>query len=279
MPDATEAAFLAAVFEKARQAMQAASARSPFPPRFILEGARAMGKHLGMNDERINELLPEAVFYQVFLPSALAADPSNFTAIDRRLPESFALMYNRLAELKSHPQILIASFHMPGAPVVPMLANAAVVSLGDHGHILIAPRNTSWLGLENGKWVRESAEVIVANPAGLRRLVAGLRDGSIRRLEALVDGPHPPGAPGVRVLRGLSPTLGFRTGVLRTVLSMGIPVLPVAHFWLPDRLALEFGPLLQEPAEGIDTVAGMIEQLLRRHPEQWLNWPAASLRT
>jgi hypothetical protein len=51
---------------------------------------------------------------------------------------------------------------------------------------------------------------------------------------------------------------------------------------------LAWHPLLDPTGEGkgidtaergISTVASLIEDLLRRHPEQWLNWGAASLRT
>ena len=80
-------------------------------------------------------------------------------------------------------------------------------------------------------------------------------------------------------MSGISPGLGFRTGVLSHILSMGIPVLPVLHYWQSERLAIEFGPVLTSREEGIAAVANIIEGILRRHPEQWLNWPAARLRT
>jgi hypothetical protein len=280
MPDTTEAAFLDSLFERARDAMRAASARRSFPPRFVVEGTRAMARHLGMTEVCMREALGEAVLYQCFLPSVLAANPSHFTEAHCRLPDSFALVRKRLAELEPHPQLAFLTFHMSGVPLVLMLLNACCLSLRNGPrHVLIAPLNMAWLAEESGRWLLQAADVIATDSAGLRRLVAGLRDGSIQRIATLVDGPQPPGAPGVRALNGLSAGLGFRTGVLRRMLSMGIPVLPVTHFWHLDRLTLEFGPVLRSPGEGIDAVAGIIEDMLRRHPEQWLNWPAARLRT
>lgn len=260
--------------------MRAASARGPFPPRFVTEGGRAMARHLGFTNAHLAEMLPTAALYQFFLPSVLAADPSNFTQSASRLPESFALIRDRLTKLESYPQLVILPFHMSGLPLIPALMNAACMQLrSGPRHVLIAPGNISWLAVESGRWLKEGCEVIASNTGGLRRLVAGLGDGSIERLGVLVDGPHPPGKPGTRALSGISPGLGFRTGVLRHILSMGIPVLPVLHYWQSERLAIEFGPLLIAPEEGIDAVAGIIEGMLLRHPEQWLNWTAARLRT
>jgi len=264
--------------------MDAARARGRFPPRFVMEGGRSMARHMGMTEARLTELLPVASLYQYFLPSVLAADPSNFTRIESRLPQSFALVRDKFSELESHRQLVITTFHMSCLPLVPMLANVACTQLRTGPrHVIVAPRNRSWLETDSGRWVTEVCEVIVADTGGLRRLVAGLRDGSVERLVTLVDGPHPPGNPGTRALSGISPALGFRIGVLSRVLSMGIPVLPVLHYWQSERLAIEFGPLLTSPPasreEGIDAVAGIIEGILRRHPEQWLNWPAARLRT
>ena len=260
--------------------MDAAGARGRCPPRFVVEGGRSMAKHLGLTDARLAEMLPAAALYQHFLPSVLAADPSNFKELQYRLPQSFAQIRDKLSDLQSHPQLVIMMFHMSGLPLVPALANVACVQLrSGPRHVMIAPKNRSWLTMESGRWVTEVCEVILANSAGLRRLLAGLRDGSIERLGALVDGPHPPGSPGTRALSGISPALGFRTGVLRRILSMGIPVLPVLHYWQSERLVIEFGSLLTSPQEGIDAVAGIIEGILRRHPEQWLNWTAARLRT
>jgi hypothetical protein len=280
MPSSTEAAFLKGLFEKAREAMDAAKAGGRFPPRFVMEGGRSMARHMRMTEPRLAELLPAASLYQYFLPSVIAADPSNFTQIESRLPQSFALIRDRFSELESYPQLVIMTFHMSGLPLVPVLGNVAYMQLrSGPRHAMVAPGNMGWLALERGRWLTEVCEVIVANSGGLRRLVAGLRDGSIERLGILVDGPHPPGSPGTRALSGISPALGFRTGVLSHVLSMGIPVLPVLHYWHSERLAIEFGPLLTSPEEGIEAVAGIIEGILRRHPEQWLNWTAARLRT
>jgi hypothetical protein len=280
MPSSTEAAFLKGLFERAREAMDGASASGRFPPRFVMEGGRSMARHMGITEPRLAELLPAASLYQYFLPSVLAADTSNFTQIESRLPESFALIRDKFSELESHPQLVILTFHMSGLPLLLALTNGAYRQLRSGPcHVMVAPRNMGWLAVENGRWVREACKVIVANSAGLRRLVTGLRDGSIERLGALVDGPDAPGNPGTRALSGISPTLGFRTGLLSHILSMGIPVLPVLHYWRCERLAIEFGPLLTSPADGIDAVAGIIECILRRHPEQWLNWTAARLRT
>jgi lauroyl/myristoyl acyltransferase len=62
---------------------------------------------------------------------------------------------------------------------------------------------------------------------------------------------------------------------------MQIPVLPVTHAWESDRLVIEWQPLIDgaDPSAGVDAIAALIERLLRRHPEQWLNWAAARIRT
>ena len=72
------------------------------------------------------------------------------------------------------------------------------------------------------------------------------------------------------------------------ILNMGIPMRPITHYWESDSLILEWHPFLNHPPrpdgnrareEAISVVASLIEGLLRRHPEQWLNWSAAGLRT
>jgi len=93
----------------------------------------------------------------------------------------------------------------------------------------------------------------------------------------LVDGPHAPGGRGTRALASVSPALGFRTGLLTTILSMGIPVQPLDACLGVERAVVDVASLL-DPAgadesdraeHGVSTVAAIIEGLLKSHPEQW----------
>jgi hypothetical protein len=280
MPRAREAKFSDALFAQARDAMRLASARTPYPPRFVVEGARCMARHLAISESRMEQLLPEAALYQCFLPSAISSDPAHFEHAASCLPVSFDRLRSELADSERYPQLIVIAFHMSGMQLVAALLNTAWKEMGRNSrHVLLAPRNMSWLRQQSGVWVTETAEAIAADRPGLRRLLSGLRDGSIQRLFALVDGPFAPGSAGTRALTGISPDLCFRSGLLNSVLSMGIPVLPLTHYWESDRLVLDCHPILTSPREGIDAVAGCIEELLRKHPEQWLNWTAASLRT
>ena len=156
-----------------------------------------------------------------------------------------------------------------------MLVPAVFDEHGERGHVLIAQQNMIWLQTDSGRWVAELADVISTDVYGLRRLHTGLRDGSIRRLLILADGPHRPG-PGTHPLTSITSTPGFKTALLRKLLEMRIPVLPLTHGWGEQGLELEWQPLLaDDPDTGIATTAALIESLLRRHPEQWLNWAAA----
>ena len=150
MPAATESDFLQGLFDRAREAMDAAGARGRCPPRFVVEGGRSMAKHLGLTDARLAEMLPAAALYQHFLPSVLAADPSNFKELQYRLPQSFAQIRDKLSDLQCHPQLVIMMFHMSGLPLIPALANVACI-----GGSWMVPR--AWL--QAGDWtrVRESA--------------------------------------------------------------------------------------------------------------------------
>lgn len=280
LAQATETAFLGGVFAEARTAMEEASSRQPFPPRFTKEGARCMAGHLGMPESRMKELLRDAALYQVFLPAAIVANPAQCQAAARNAPVSFEKVRSALAAVEQHPQVVVLAFHMSGLPLVSSLVDAAWTDL-DAGpkHLLLAARNMSWLTQDSGSWVAERGTILGADRAGLRQLLTGLRAGTIRRLLAMVDGPQAPGGPGTRALSGISAGLGFRTGLVSTVLGLGIPILPLLHFWDGERLVVECGPVLTSVDNGIDAMAGHIESLLRRHPEQWLNWPAASLRT
>jgi hypothetical protein len=191
--------------------------------------------------------------------------------------------------LESRSQVVIAAFHTAALPLVGALAAAALADVrSGPRHLLISKGNMGWLRLAGGRWVLEAAEIIPTDPAGLRRLMSGLKSGAITRLMILVDGPHAPGGRGTRALASLSPALGFRTGLLTTILSMGIPIQPLTHVWESNALSLTWHPLL-DPAgadecdraaeHGVSTVAASIEGLLRSQPEQWLNWTAASIRT
>jgi len=281
----SEAATRETLFAAARCLQDAASAKSTFPSRFLLEGARTMARHLDLPERRMHELIPAMAFWQIFLPSALARDTAYFTECPDRWPWSFQQVRASLDAMESHPQLVVAAFHMAALPLVAKLVGAAWAEIHPGPrHLLLATRNLSWLRLESGRWVLDSANIIGTDRGDLRRLIRGLRNASIQRLLILVDGPHRPGLPGTHALSSISPTLGFKTGLLSSIISMKIPVLFLAHFWEPDGLVLRWHPLSrstgnQTAAECISTVAMLIEDLLRNHPEQWLNWTAASLRT
>ena len=147
----------------------------------------------------------------------------------------------------------------------------------------MASRNLGWFRLEGNRWVGETAEILATDPAGLRQLVAGLRRGTIRRLLILVDGPQAPGAAGTHALSGLSPALGIRTTLLEKIHALGIALVPITHEWEEEGLVVTPQAPLDRAAVGeagyVPAVARHIEDLLRRHPEQWLNWNAARIRT
>jgi hypothetical protein len=284
-----EAATLETLFAAAHRRQQDFQMKSPRPPRFLLESALAMARHVGMCDRQMQECIPQMAFWQLFLPSALAGDTANFTEARFRLPWTFERVHQALAAMESRPQVVVAAFHMAGLPVVLALLAAAWADLHPGArHALLARQNMGWLSLENSRWASEAADILTTDTAGLCRLISGLRSGTIKRLLILVDGPHPPGDRDTRALSNVSPTLGFKTSLLTKILSMGIPVRPLTHFWESNQLQLAWHPLLDPTGEGkgidaaergISTVASLIEDLLRRHPEQWLNWAAASLRT
>jgi hypothetical protein len=248
----------------------------PAPPRLVAENIRTMADYMGMTPTAAEAAAPSMAFWQMFLPAVVGGDPANFTDVRTRLPRSFGIVRDGVARVASHPQLVFAAFHMTAFPLLAaMLVPAVFDEHGERGHVLVAQRNMVWLRTDSGRWVPEVADVISTDSRGLRRLHSGLRDGSIRRLLILVDGPHRPG-PGTHPLTSVAPALGFKTALLRKLLGMHIPVLPLTHAWGANGLELEWRPLLaDDPGAGIATTAGLIESLLRRHPEQWLNWAAA----
>ena len=250
--------------------------RHPGPMRLIAENVRTMAECLVMTPAAAGAAAESMAFWQMFLPSVLGGDPANFTGVRTRLPRSFGVVRDGVARVASHRQLVFGAFHMTAFPLVAaMLVPAVFDEHGARGHVLVAQRNMAWLRAVAGRWVQEAADVISTDSRGLRQLYAGLRDGSIRRLLILVDGPHRPG-PGTHPLTSLAPTLGFKTALLHQLFRMHIPVLPLTHAWGANGLEVEWQPLLaDDPDAGIVTTAGLIESLLRRHPEQWLNWAAA----
>lgn len=282
--DAREAATIAAVLDGARQRQLAAGLRSPDPPRFLLAGARSMAAHLAMPEERMRECLGAMALWQLHLPAAFDTRVWDFAALREHLPSSYARVRAALAALGSRPQVVTGVFHMPGFPIVCSLIGAAWEELREGPlHLLVARSNMGWLKLGKHRWRPDALRVVGTDPAGLRQLLAGLRTGAIERLVILSDGPQDPASAGTRVLDGVSPSLGIGTGLLGRIEAMGIPLLPITHAWTADRLVVTPHPPL-DPATGggcpfADAVARRVEELLRRHPEQWLNWNAASLRT
>jgi len=269
---------LAGLFAEARRNMLAASRRKPYPSRMMLAGVQTMGRHLEYSEAEIAALLEPTVLHQCFLPPVLGAHQTVLTEIPRHLPDSFEQMRSHVSAQQYGGPVVVLLFHFSGMPIVGSLLNHAWLARGlVNPHLLIAPRNASWLNHDHARWLREAAETIVADRSGLRRLMTGLLHGGISRLVLLADGPQDPAVSGAATVAGI-PALGFRTGLLHWLLSSGITVIPLIHYWEGERLRLEWRDPLS-PENGIESVSKLISELLRRHPEQWLNWPAASLRT
>lgn len=274
----SEQDIFADFFAEARRNMLEASQRTRYPSRMMLAGARAMNRHLGYSEAEIAARLDPTVLHQCFLPPVLGANQTILAEVPRHLPHSFERMRSCVSAQRYNSPIVVLMFHFSGMPIVGSLLHHAWVECGFvNQHLLIAPRNASWLHHEHARWLREAAETVVADRAGLRRLMTGLLNGGISHLTLLVDGPHDPAGSRAETVTGI-PGLGFRTGLLHWLLSSGITVIPLTHYWEGERLHFEWrDPLSRE--NGIASVAGLIGELLRAHPEQWLNWPAASLRT
>jgi hypothetical protein len=246
----------------------------PAAPRSIAGSAQTLIDVMGLTAPQA-EAAPDAMaFWHLFLPSVLGSDPANFTDARERLPSSFESVRRGVTDAAAYPQLVFLAFHMAGFPLLAAMVASSVAGVHDErGHVLVARRNLMWLRTDAGRWVGEVAEVIATDSHGLRRLHTGLREGSIRRLLILVDGPHTPG-PLTHPLTSMTPRLGFKTTLLRVLFELEIPVLPVTHFWDGQGLQIAWQPFL-DPVTGIATTADRIESLLRRAPTQWLNWAAA----
>lgn len=273
-PAAVEARTLEGWFTAAR--LRQSQHNGPMPPRSMVEAVRTMAGYLGMTPSEAEAAGPEMAFWQMFLPSVMGSDRANFADVRERMPRSFSVVRDGVAAHSAPPQLIYAAFHMVGFP---LLAAMLIPAVGEvhrsRGHVLVAHRNMAWLKTDSGRWVAELADVISTDPRGLRQLQTGLRDGSIRRLLILVDGPHRPG-PDTHPLTSIAPTLGFKTALLRKLVEMRIPVLPVTHCWGANGFEVQWQPLLPEdPAAAFATTAELVESLFRRHPEQWANWSAA----
>ncbi|CAN7550497.1 hypothetical protein LJR219_003941 [Phenylobacterium sp. LjRoot219] len=281
---AREAAAFAALIDTARRRQQAAYAKSPQTPRFLLESAQSMAAHMAMSERRMQDCLSPMALWQLYLPSALGAATWDFAAVREHMPWSYERVRAALAALESRPQVVSTAFHMAAFPLVCVLIGAVWrdMHVGPL-HLLVAGRNMAWLRLDANRWVGDAVQVLNTNPSGLRQLMSGLKTGSIRRLLILADGPQAPGAPGTRALEGVSPALGIRTTLLAKIHALGIPLAPFTHEWEADRLVVTPRPALDpttlSDTGSIDAVVGHVEELLRRHPEQWLNWSAARIRT
>jgi len=284
LAEAHEAGAFAALIGAARARQQAALAKTPLPPRFLLENAQSMAANVGMSEAQMQACLEPMALWQLYLQSALGAKPWHFAAVRENMPWSYERVRAALAPLEERPQLVSTIFHMAAFPLICVLIGTVWRDMHEGPlHLLVATRNLGWLPLKDGRWGDEPVYVINTTPSGLRQLMGGLKSGSIRRLLILADGPQPPGTPGTRALDGVSPTLGIKTALLAKIHGLGIPIVPFQHEWETSRLVVTPRPAL-DPAtssesETIDGVAGHIEDLLRRRPEQWLNWNAARIRT
>lgn len=246
------------------------------PPRAIADSARMMAQTLGMTPSQAEIAAPQMAFWQMFMPSIMGQDSQNFSDVRTRMPHSFGIVRDGVARHADLPQLVFSAFHMTAFPLLAAMLVPAMFDVhGERGHVLVAQRNMVWLRTDSGRWVSELADVISTDSRGLRQLQTGLRDGSIRRLLILIDGPHRPG-PDTHPLTSITPQLGFKTGLIRRLIDMNIPILPVTHTWSDEGLDVQWQPLLECDCDAaLETTAGLIESLLRSHPEQWLNWGAA----
>jgi lauroyl/myristoyl acyltransferase len=283
-PEAREAAMFEALVDTARRRQQAAFERSSLPPRFLLDSAQSMAAHTAMSEERMHDSLALMALWHLYLQFALGARTWDFAAVREHMPWSYERVREALVRMEWRPQVVSTVFHMAAFPLVCVLIGAVWRDM--HGgplHLLVANRNMAWFRTEKNRWVRSAVEVVSTDPGGLRRLLAGLRDGSVRRLLILADGPQAPGTPGARALDGVSSALAIRTGLLAKIHTLGIPLAPFKHEWDANRLLVThcapLDPATLSETETIDAMVRHVEDLLRRHPEQWLNWTAASIRT
>ena len=279
-----EAETFAVLIEAARRRQQAAQQRSPAPPRFLIEGAQAMAAHMQMPQERMQACLGPMALWQLYLQSAIGGSTWDFAAVRENMPWSCERVRVALGLLEARPQLVSTVFHMAAFPLICVLIGTVWRDMHDGPlHLLVASRNMGWFRLNSNRWVHDEINVLNTDPAGLRQLMAGLKNGSIRRLLILADGPQSPGTPGARALDTISPTLGVKATLLSKIHGMGIPLVPVTHEWdaggllVTPRPALD--PAILDKAETIDAMIAHIEDLLRRHPEQWMNWNAAKIRT
>jgi hypothetical protein len=288
MPDRDAAAHEAEAFRAliggARDRLRAAQEKSPAPPRFLLESARSMAAHMGLSEASMQDRLGPMALWQLYFPSVLGTTVWDFAAVREHMPLSYERVRAALAETASRPQVVTTLFHMAAFPLMCVLVGAVWRDMYEGPlHLLVAKRNIGWFRAENNRWVHDEIEVVHTDSAGLRQLMAGLKDGSIQRLLILADGPQAPGRPGTRALAGVSEDLGIRTTLLSRIHALGIPLQPITHEWDQDRLVVTPRALLDpetvDETGMIDAVVGHVEDLLRRHPEQWLNWSAATIRT
>jgi hypothetical protein len=280
--EARETATFAALIETARRRQRAAQEKSPLTSRLVLESAQSMGEHMAMSEDRMQDCLAPMALWQLYLPSTLSI--WDFDGVREHMPWSYERVRAALAGMEARPQLVSTVFHMAIFPLICTLIGAAWRDMHEGPlHVLVASRNIGWLRVGKNRWIEGAVEVVSTDPAGLRTLLAGLKNGSIRRLLILADGPHAPGRLGARALDGVSPTLGIRTTLLSKIHALGIPVVPITHEWDADRLVVTPRPVLEpgglSESETVDAVVRHVEGLLHRHPEQWLNWSAARIRT
>src|SRR5687768_10732658 len=111
-PEQIESATTASLFAAARELRDTELAKRPFPPRFLLQSARTMARHVGMSEQRMQHLLPQLAQYQIFLSAALSADMRNYTEARFRFPAAYERICGALRAHESHPQLVVCAFHM-----------------------------------------------------------------------------------------------------------------------------------------------------------------------
>src|SRR6188768_4201442 len=140
-----ETAVFGALIAAARRRQQEAHATSPTPPRFLLEAARSMANHLGMQQQRMEECLAPMELWQLYLQAAVGAQRWDFAAVRASMPWSYERVRAALLPLQSHLQVVHAAFHMTAFPLVCALIGTVWRDMyGGPLHLLVASRNLGW---------------------------------------------------------------------------------------------------------------------------------------
>ena len=176
------------------------------PPRIVRAAADAMARHLEIAPGDLRARLPDLTFWQLVMPIALPDDFACVSEVADFVPWTYAAVRAALAELEGHDRVVVVAFHTAGLPLLLAMLAAAWAELAPHRprHMLISARNLGLLRTSRFRWTEGAGEFFSTSGKRLAHLLSSLRDGSIRRLAIMVDGPHgPPSAGGATAARTL----------------------------------------------------------------------------